>query len=82
MRTGSTIGGVFLAAGVVRARRLFALGWIQAALEEGAKNRWLDARPVQLGDAMQDLQAVMIERQRIAAIKEAAVEVADRLWAE
>ncbi len=70
-----------LAAGVVGAE-LRALGGVEAALEEGAKDGGLDARPIEPADARQRAHTGAVELQRLRVVEEVPVEVADAVDAE
>src|SRR5690606_20598960 len=51
-------------------------------LKERAQNRRLDAAPVQPGDTVQDAKAVAVEFDGAPVIEQAAVEVADQVFAK
>ena len=67
--------------GVVRAE-LRALAGVEAALEERAEDRRLDLRPVEPGDAVDERDLLVGQRQHRGAVEEAAVEPLDALRAE
>ena len=62
--------------------QLAALIRIQAALEQGAENGGFDGRPVEPGQFPQGLDIGPVQRQRLAAVEQAAVEPVDRFEAD
>ena len=59
-----------------------ALGGIERALEEGAKDGRLDVGPVVMSGRFEDAEIAMVERDRLVVAEEAAVEVRDGGGAE
>ena len=70
-----------LAVGVVGAE-LGALVGVQAALEQGAEDRGLDERPVELADLEERGDLGADQRQDVAGLEQAAVEPVDLLGPE
>ena len=57
--------------------KLRALGRVEAALEQRAKNRRLDRRPILVRGIAKELQFIGVERQHVIAIEQPAVEARD-----
>ena len=68
-------------AGVLRAE-LRALRWIETAHEQRAEDRRLDAGPIELADAGQNVQTVAVEIEDGIIVEQAAVEVRNLIGAE